>query len=952
MAFSWKLFKTRFARRLFIYFLLSALLPVGILSLLTYLNYSNSQLEQLHDHMRFTAKTLGMHLYENLTHIKSELQQLGDDIENGKLAAQPGVLTGHHLAKVFDRVVLAGDYKSQLAMLGEIDNGFFLSSEQKQQLDYGNILLNQLSINNKSYTRMMISLKMADNNIQYLYADINSHFFDSIADNLPDNFQICISTLDNRPIYCELKHDLLSVLKKHPELERLHSGQVSVTADHTEYLAYFWSIFLKSAFIGNNWRLSVLIPAASSYNQRQSFLQTLYIILLTLLLAAFFSSLHLHRQLFPLEALAKAATSLFKGDLGSRIKVASSDEFSTVINAFNSMADRMEQQIDSLSNLAEIDRSILSSTHSQYLVGKILTHIKYLLHSQHIQLAIIALDDDKISIRTLLDNSSAAKYLHFLGSDFDFSDFTADKRYIVYDKREAMPICIQHCLREIEQSAVVFPVYMQGKLTAFVISSNTQAVDINPIDIKHARDFTDRLAVVLTSASWEQRLYQKTHFDQVTRLPNRNLLLDRLDQALRRSNRDRSIVAVLFIDLNRFKVINDTLGHAVGDIMLLEIAQRMAYCASDTDSIARFGGDKFVGVLADIPHQKNSLSNIIDTVEYLLAEIRKPFNLNSHELSITASIGIALYPNDAKTRDDLVRFSEAAMYHAKSLGTNTYHFYSDEVNSRNVTQLVLENDLRRALQNDELELYYQPQVSAKNGELLGVEALVRWNHKNLGTLSPNTFMPLARNTGEIRALDLWVMRQACQQIRNWLDKGISVKRVAINLSADQFQKADILVSLDKFLDEFAIAPQLLELEITEDTLMKNLDTTTELLRALNNRGVKLAIDDFGTGYSSLNYLAKFPLQYLKIDHSFVSEVTVDKNMSAIVSATIALAHSLKLEVIAEGVEYGEQMAFLKRIECDIIQGFLISKPLNVADFEAWLKDYTPAIGKQGNGNTF
>jgi len=947
MSFSWKLFKTRFARRLFIYFLLSALVPVALLSFLTYLNFSTSQIEQIHDHMRFTAKTLGMHLYENLVHIKSEFQQLGSDIERNRLAQKPGTLDDHHLATLFDRIIVVSDYKTQLSLHGEPDKDFFLSTEQKQLLDYGNILLSQIDLQQRSYTRMMMGLKISDNDVRYLYADIGEHFFNAIADNLPDNFQICISSLDNKPIYCPLRQDLLLVLKKHPQLERLHSGQVSINAANVEYLAYFWSIFLKSAFIGENWRLSVVIPSATNYNPHQSLTQTLYIILLTLLLAAFFSSMHLHRQLFPLEALSRAATSIFKGDLGSRVHVASSDEFATVVNAFNAMADRMEQQIDSLSNLAEIDRSILSSTNSQYLVGKILSHIKFLLKSQQIKLAIIALDDDKISIKSLLDNSSAAKYLHFLGGDFQRLDYTADKRFAIYRNREEMPKNIQDTLHDMEQSATVFPIFLQGKLNALVIASSIKELDVNLVDIKHARDFVDRLAVVLTSASWEQRLYQKTHFDQVTRLPNRNLLLDRLDQALRRSKRDGSMVAVLFIDLNRFKVINDTLSHAAGDIMLLEIAQRMAYCASETDSIARFGGDKFVGVLADIVPMNYSLSNIIDTVEYLLAEISKPFKLDNHELSITASIGISIFPSDARSRDDLIRFSEAAMYHAKSLGTNTYHFYSDEVNSRNVTQLVLENDLRRALKNNELELYFQPQVSVQNGELLGVEALVRWNHKDLGTLSPNTFIPLARNTGEIRAFDLWVMEQACRQIRTWLDKNIDIKRVAINLSADQFQKADILVSLDKYLDDYKIAPNLLELEITEDTLMKNLDTTRELLRALNNRGVKLAIDDFGTGYSSLNYLAKFPLQYLKIDHSFIREVTLDKNMSAIVSATIALAHSLKLEVIAEGVEMAEQLIFLREIDCDIIQGFLVSKPLNVDDFERWLRDYHPAQLKLG-----
>lgn len=945
MSMHWKLFQTRFAKRLFFYFLLSALLPVGILSLLTFFNYSNSQTEQMHDHMRFTAKTLGMHLYENLIHIKGELKQLGQDIASHKIVATADVLAKHHLASVFRRVVLVKDMQSQQALLGQPIHNFYISSSEKEQLHEKELLLTQ---GNGTSPQMILALNLPE--YPYLYAELNSNFFQSIGDNLPNNFQLCISTLDNRPIFCPAQQNLLGVLKKHPELERLHTGQIKVTAGDEVYLAYFWSIFLQSAFAGDNWRISVVLPSEAVGNPHQSFSQTLYIILITLLIAAFFSSLHLHRQLYPLEALANAANNIFRGNLSARVNVASSDEFETVVNAFNTMADKMASQIDSLSNLAEVDRTLLSSSNSQFLVGKILVYIKKILHSHHVQLVIIASNDDSISTKSLLENNGAARYIHFLGSDFDKSAFTADNLYKIYGQRKLIPQSIRHTLREVEQSAIVFPIFIQDKLTAFVVASFLESKDANLLDVKHARDFTDRLAVVLTSASWEQRLYKKTHFDQVTRLPNRNLLLDRLDQALRRSKRYRSAVAVIFIDINRFKLINDTLSHAAGDVLLLEIAQRLAFCTSETDSIARFGGDKFVGILADIPDNENAMSSVIDTVEHLLAEIRKPFNLNNHEIAITASIGIAMFPTDTGSKDDLISFAEAAMYHAKSIGTNTYHFYSKEVNSRNISQLVLENDLRRALQNQELELYYQPQVSAVNGELLGVEALVRWNHKELGTLSPNTFMPLARNTGEIRALDLWVMRSACRQIREWLDNDIVVKRIAINLSADQFQKADILVSLDEYLDEYAIAPNLLELEITEDTLMKDLNTTTELLHALNNRGVKLAIDDFGTGYSSLNYLAKFPLQYLKIDQSFISELLNDQNMAAIVSATIALAHSLKLKVIAEGVENQRQLKFLTDIDCDIIQGFLISKPLSALEFEAWYgkhKATNSSVIKQG-----
>ena len=420
----------------------------------------------------------------------------------------------------------------------------------------------------------------------------------------------------------------------------------------------------------------------------------------------------------------------------------------------------------------------------------------------------------------------------------------------------------------------------------------------------------------------EARIHHLAHHDVLTGLPNRLLLEDRVGQAMLMARRTSRPMALVFIDLDRFKNINDTLGHEVGDSLLQQAAQRCLGVLRETDTLSRQGGDEFVVVLADLEHRQDAMH----ITRKLLSELRQPYLLAGHELTITGSAGIALFPDDGQTTSELLRKADAAMYRAKDEGRNTLRFFSPEINTASLGELLLENDLYGALERNELLMYYQPKVNARSGELVSAEALMRWNHREQGMIPPTRFIPLAEENGLINAFGEWAIRNVCAQQRAWLDAGLRVVPVAVNISAQQFAKQDLPKVVALALAEYGIAPQLLELELTESLLMRNSSHATTVLKTLRSMHIHVAIDDFGTGYSSLSYLKQFPVQSLKIDRSFVCEIDEQGEEVRLASAIIAMAHELDLEVIAEGVETEAQRSYLLERGCDQFQGYLFGRP--------------------------
>lgn len=427
-----------------------------------------------------------------------------------------------------------------------------------------------------------------------------------------------------------------------------------------------------------------------------------------------------------------------------------------------------------------------------------------------------------------------------------------------------------------------------------------------------------------------------TYYDMLTGLPNRILLHDRLAFLISHAKRNKQLMAILLLDLNRFKLINDTLGYSAGDILLQTVATRLKSCVREVDAVFRLGDDEFAIVLEEIAQQQDAAR----VAKRILSICSLPFQLGEQELYITLSIGISMFPSDGKEMEVILKNAEAAMHRAKELGINNYQHYKPTMNAKAFEQLTLEHNLRKALRQNEFVVFYQPLIDLASGNIIGSEALVRWKHPELGMIQPNQFIPIAEETGLILPIGEWVLRTACHQARLWQDMFGKPLTISVNLSSRQFQQQDIVSVVNSALENADLRPQSLELEITESIGMKNPELTLRILNELKSRGIRISIDDFGTGYSSLSYLKKFPIDTIKIDRSFVSDIQSDSNDAAIVVAIIAMAHGLKLSVIAEGVEKTEQAEYLREHGCEKVQGFLYSPPVSAVSFEKLFLRYS------------
>ena len=446
---------------------------------------------------------------------------------------------------------------------------------------------------------------------------------------------------------------------------------------------------------------------------------------------------------------------------------------------------------------------------------------------------------------------------------------------------------------------------------------------------------------------FEETLFFQANHDLLTGIPNRYLLLDRLEQALAAARREGHIVAALLLDLDNFKIINDTYGHAVGDHLLKSVAQRLKSVVRSGDTIARLGGDEFVIVLTRI----GRIENVILVAEHILSHFSNPFVVDDNEFFVSPSIGLALYPNDDDSAAALLTKADTAMYHVKDKGRAGFQFFTTEMNTKVVDRMELEVGLRRALERGEFVIHYQPKVDLATRQIQGMEALLRWNHPERGVIPPNTFIPLAEESGLIIMIGEWVLRTVCEQHKKWQAEGLPPMKMAVNISARQFKQQDLVERIGAILAETGLEAGFLELELTESYLMNNVDEAIAKLHALKAMGLGLSLDDFGTGYSSLGYLKRFPIDVVKIDKSFVDDILVNPDDATIVRTIILMAHNLNMTVVAEGVETEEQLHFLAAHNCEMIQGFYISCPLAADRFAAMVRSWGHVGGiTTGKGN--
>jgi diguanylate cyclase (GGDEF)-like protein/PAS domain S-box-containing protein len=452
-------------------------------------------------------------------------------------------------------------------------------------------------------------------------------------------------------------------------------------------------------------------------------------------------------------------------------------------------------------------------------------------------------------------------------------------------------------------------------------------------DIGEVTHFVGIIEDITEFKTYQEQLEYQATCDELTGLTNRSLLNDRLDQAIKGAQRYQKEVCIFFLDLDNFKVINDTLGHSAGDELLKLIAKRLQNCARSEDTIARYGGDEFVLIFPQIARMEDAAQ----IAERLIDEISQPLQIKGHKFQGTTSIGISFYPQDGQDKETLLQHADAAMYQAKDKGRNTFCFYTEELNLRLMQRLILEGDLRQALKLEQLMVYYQPKLNLHTGKISGVEALLRWKHPEKGMIPPDQFIPLAEDTGLILPIGEWVLRTACCQAKAWQEAGLLPITVAVNVSPKQLQFANFDQIICDVLNDSGLESRYLDLELTEGAIMKEPEKMVVTLNRLKDIGVQISMDDFGTGYSSLSYLKRFPFDNLKIDKAFINDIPTDDGDVTLVLTIIAMAHNFKLKVVAEGVETQAQMDFLTQKNCDEIQGYFFSRPVPATEVEQLLR---------------
>ncbi len=649
---------------------------------------------------------------------------------------------------------------------------------------------------------------------------------------------------------------------------------------------------------------------------------------LSVLLALALALTQMRRILVPLERLLLGAQSVADNDFSVRIHVSAQDEFGRVAQGFNAMAERLGLQFRTMQAFAQIDRAILLSPDIGEICMLALQALKEITGVRLLSLG-IAEPGSPGQLRIYKfapdgDELAPGKTIAWNPDPKLFSGPAA-----VWDW-QAHPLLPNGYLPALRPAAaplfLVQPIVRNRRVWGLIVLGADQPIALSPQRCTLMRDIADRLAVALATVERDRRLHVMAHLDGLTGLPNRQHLQTILEQELAQAKAAATRAAVLFIDLDRFKQTNDTLGHSAGDTLLKRASERIRAGVRETDQVGRHGGDEFTVILNDI----ESPNDAAHVARKLIKTMGKPFEVEGHSVYVGASVGIAIYPDDGESGAELVKKADTAMYRAKETGRGRFAFFEKTMNVEMNRRVTLDRELRQGIEADQFELHYQPQFELATGRICGAEALLRWRHPTRGLLSPSAFIELAEETGLIEKLGIWVLREACLQHGRWRAEGVNIPRVAVNVSNRQLRQADFVPSVYYAMAATHMAPDSLEIEVTESLILDGGEAAIASLRALENAAARVAIDDFGTGYSSFTYLKTLPASILKLDKSFMHNVTTDTDAATIAAAIINLAHTLRKEVVAEGVETVEQLAFLRQAGCEKVQGHHLSPPLPAA----------------------
>jgi diguanylate cyclase (GGDEF)-like protein len=939
--------RSKFSRRIFLLFIVSAVIPVTVIALLSFTQITSQFTKQSYEQSRIAGKAIGMELYRRLTMAHDELASIGKRL-SGEPSAGKHIAAGalQSIAPDFDDLtVLTIDGKMSY-LRGNLVQAPVLDDEQRRQLARGKTIIQTLLGREGQRDILFIqSLNHKDAANGLLIGRVNPDFIWAVHDLLPPANDLLIIT----PSGMVLQSSKQSLRLMLPALTKLLassiSGHLQWSLDGEQNNASYWSIFTQDLFASPNLIVVVSQPAINALAPIKSF-TSIYVPLLVLAILgiSFIAAKQIRKKLVPLAILHKATQKIASGNFSEHINITSDDEFSTLGNAFNVMAGHLDTQFTSLATMAEIDRLILSSFDVRFIISTVLGRVGELTPCS--AAAILEIDENepytaRLSQRRNSDDARIEEHQIRLTHE-DARQLRNNPSHILCDIGSSCPSYLKTLIDDGSQ-AVLMPTFIKEKLSTVIIFIFSNPIT-NDEELNSLRKFANHVAVALSNAGWEERLFHQAHYDSLTKLPNRVLLNERLEHAISQAQSNHSTVGVLFLDLDRFKLVNDSLGHAAGDVMLKKIADILLEQIRSIDTVARFGGDEFVILIPDIDDSNDSEFALATIATKIFKAAQNEFAIDRQIIHPKMSIGIARYPQDGVTPDELIKNADTAMYQAKSKGRARYEFFDQELTRTASHRLQLEQDLRHALANNEFLLNYQPKVDCHNGSLLGAEALIRWHHPQRGIISPLDFIGLAEETGLIRDIGEWVIEDVCRQIVEWRAAGFEPAPIAVNVSPQQFQEDNFTHNVAEILSRHQLEFGMLELEITETTVMSDTEESIAKLHKIQGMGLRISLDDFGTGYSSLSYLRRLPIHALKIDQSFIASFCEESDTHAIVDATIILAHKLGLKVVAEGVETEEHKRLLQDMDCDVLQGYLISKPLAA---EMFAKRFLVGISQTG-----
>ncbi|GGD10039.1 putative bifunctional diguanylate cyclase/phosphodiesterase [Halopseudomonas salina] len=929
MAIDLRTFSSPIARRLFFFFFLAVTLPVLVLVSITFFQLSDYMANQHRKELQNDAKYIGMNLFERLQRVGIELPRVAATRTPQSLRVDPVHTAGDDVLLRLVRGVGAGD--PVWLHPGNADQALHeklyeqLAAPDSEGRDRP-MRIHQLGTNP---TVLFASLKVAPDS--YLAARVHPEFFWD-PEQLPHDKLSCVLAGKDVVVFCSVDPPARFVEAFASARADSSLGSFEWEEGGATMRAVYWEVFLHGIGMNRNWTVVLSQPEQQLFATTRQFQATLILIVLaSILMALMFSIGHLRRVLRPLQSLRMATRQVADGDLRKQVVITSGDEFQELAQAFNSMTERLAGQFDQREALMEIDRVILSTKDSRNVVNEVLVQAQAFPECDSL---LVAMQDEQVvRLKAAGDGSHSAEDHQILAHKQyaqTLSQLGNGEEPLVLDDLPAwLPVLpgTEAC-----SAWLLFPLRVSGELSGFVLLGTRNPANATNANSGWAVQVVSRLSIALTRARWQTDLYRQAHFDDLTGLPNRAALKVTLSRALERSTRNETRVALLFIDLDRFKLINDSIGHAAGDIYLQAVAERIRSCVRSEDAVSRLGGDEFTVLITDVLPEADIATEVMTLVGRLLQNIPKPVRVGLHELRCTMSIGVSIFPDDGQSIDDLMKQADTAMYQAKRSGGNSFRFYAQEMQAASQQRMELESDMRQALESDQFQLYFQPQVRMDSSHVQSAEVLLRWNHPERGLVPPGVFIPIAEESLLIADIDAWVLRAVCKQIRQWLNAGIEPVRLAINISAAQFQNPRFVSLVKLSLSQFELSADHIELEITEGALIDNLEHARQVLNELGEFGVRLAIDDFGTGYCSLAYLKTMPIDKLKIDQSFIRDITLSARDAAIVEVILQLSKQLGLRCIAEGVETQEELDWLVEKGCEVFQGYFFHRPMPLADF--------------------